>query len=532
MEVGIVPIIPLGFAFFLPFIAFATGKSRRVVIAYALTAQTVAFLAGIELFRMAYSSDEPLVYAFGNWIAPVGIVFEVDRLSATLVLTATFGFLMAGVYSSRFIREHGVEFFYTFLLGLEAGTLGAFMTGDAFNLFVMMEVLGASAYAIVGFYRNRGESIEGAFKYGVSGAVATSLYFLALGFLYASLGTVNMADLSAKFHGIGFPVTVKVFGDPTLALGIFFALTISMVIVKSAIFPGHYWLPDAYQGAPVPVGAVLSGFVEVVGIYALTRFLYTVFQGVSFQHWLSLVFFTLGAATAFLGSLMMLVQRDVKRLIAYSTILHMGYLFMALGVGTQLAVLAINFHIINHAIAKMLLFFTVGAFIYRTGRTRIDDLAGAGKSMPVTTFLFGLATLSLVGVPPLNVFFSKMLIFDALMQRSVWLASVVVITSAIAAWAYFRLLVTLWRGKPAEGHHGTQGGVQEHEGSAGDYIKGGEVWTLTSVNLILGLLVVLFGVLAPVLVEGYFHQAAVQAMNYQGYIEAVRKLAEAVLSSA
>ncbi|WP_367883582.1 proton-conducting transporter membrane subunit [Thermococcus peptonophilus] len=105
MEVGIVPVIPLGFAFFLPFIAFATGKNRKVVIAYALTAQTVAFLAGIKLFKMAYSSNEPLVYAFGNWIAPIGIVFEVDRLSATLVLTATFGFLMAGIYSARFIRS-------------------------------------------------------------------------------------------------------------------------------------------------------------------------------------------------------------------------------------------------------------------------------------------------------------------------------------------------------------------------------------------------------------------------------------------
>ncbi|AMQ19362.1 proton-conducting transporter transmembrane domain-containing protein [Thermococcus peptonophilus] len=531
MEVGIVPVIPLGFAFFLPFIAFATGKNRKVVIAYALTAQTVAFLAGIKLFKMAYSSNEPLVYAFGNWIAPIGIVFEVDRLSATLVLTATFGFLMAGIYSARFIREHGLEFFYTFLLGLEAGTLGAFMTGDAFNLFVMLEVLGASAYAIVGFYRNRSESIEGAFKYGISGAVATSLYFLALGFLYASLGTVNMADLSAKFHGIDFPITVKVFGDPTLALGIFFALTISMVLVKSAIFPGHYWLPDAYQGAPIPVGAVLSGFVEVVGIYALMRFLYTVFQGVSFSGWLSLVFFTLGTATAFLGSLMMLVQRDVKRVIAYSTILHMGYLFMTLGVGTELAVLAINFHIVNHAIAKMLLFFTVGAFIYRTGKTKIDELSGVGKKMPVTTFLFGIATLSLVGVPPLNVFFSKMLIFDALMQKSVWLASVVIITSAIAAWAYFKLFITLWRGKPVEGHG--HHGENEHEEEKHNLgIEGGEVWTLTSVNLILGLLVVLFGILAPVLIDSYFHGAAVQAMDYKSYIEAVRKLAETVLLNA
>ena len=517
MEVGLVPVVPLGFAFFLPFTAFFTRKNRKVVIAYALTALTAAFLSALWLFAKAYSSSEPLVYAFGNWIAPIGIVFEVDRFSANIVLTAAFGFLLAGLYSAVFIRSHGLEFFYTFLLGLEAGAFGAFMTGDAFNLFVMLEVLGASAYAIVGFYRNRSDAVEGAFKYGISGAVATSLYFLALGFIYASLGTVNMADLSAKFHGIGFPVTVKVFGDPSLALAIFFALTISTVIVKSAIFPGHYWLPDAYQGAPIPVGAVLSGFVEVVGIYALSRFLYTVFQGY-LPEALSLTFFTLGVSTAFLGSVMMLVQKNVKRIIAYSTILHMGYLFMTLGVGSQLALLAINFHIVNHALAKGLLFFTVGAFIYRTGESSLDGLAGVGRRMPLTTALFAVAVLSLVGVPPLNVFFSKMLIYNALLQVSPWLASVVIITSAIAAWAYFRLFITLWRGRPVEGHGHHAG---QHEGSPAT----GDPGLFTGINLLLALLVIGIGLLAPTVIDLYFHPAAVQAMDYRAYIDAVRKLA-------
>ncbi|GAB6135280.1 proton-conducting transporter transmembrane domain-containing protein [Thermococcus prieurii] len=522
MQVGLVPVIPLGFAFFLPFVAFMTGRKRGIVIAYSLIALTVTFLAGIWLFDRAYSSSEPLVYAFGNWIAPIGIVFEVDKLSATLVLTATFGFLLAGIYSAKFIRTHGLEFYYTFLLGLEAGTLGAFMTGDAFNTFVMLEVIGASAYAIVGFYRNRSEAVEGAFKYGISGAVATSLYFLALGFIYASFGTLNMADLSAKFHGVSFPVTTKLFGEPTLALAIFFALTLAMVIVKSAIFPGHYWLPSAYSGAPIPVGAILSSFVEVVGIYLLARYTYTLFHGLPFWKTLSLVFLVLGTATAFLGSIMMLVQKNVKRLIAYSTILHMGYLFMTLGVGTQLALMAIDFHIVNHAIAKTLLFFTVGAFIYRRGAMKVEDLAGVGREMPVTTFLFGLATLSLVGVPPLNVFFSKMLIFNALLQVSPLVASVVIITSAIAAWAYFQLFITLWRGKPVEGHH-EHGEHEEPERH--------EVPLFVAINLVLGILVVAFGLFAPVIIDKFFHPASVQAMDWQGYVEAVKRLVEATFSA-
>ena len=505
MELGLIPVIPLGFAFFLPPVAFLTGKKRRFMLIYALIALTATFLSSLWLFEKTYSSNTPLVYAFGNWVAPIGIVFEVDRLSANIILTVTFGFLMAGIYSMRFLdNSHGLDFFYTFFLGLEAGVIGAFMTGDAFNLFVMLEVIGASAYAIVGFYRNRSKAIEGAFKYGISGAVATSLYFLALGFLYASFGTVNMANLSAEFHGISFPVTTRVFGDPALALAFFFALTIAMVLIKSAIFPGHYWLPDAYQGAPIPVGAVMSGFVEIVGIYSLMRFIYTIFQGFPSEI-LSLTFFILGSATAFLGSIMMTVQKDVKRIIAYSTILHMGYLFMTVGAGTQLALLAINFHMVNHAIAKMLLFFTVGTFTYKSRSTELDSLAGIGRGMPLTTALFGIATLSLVGVPPLNVFFSKMLIFDALLQVSPVLASVVIITSAIAAWAYFRLFIIIWRGKSP---------ASQEEIPA----------SMTFTSLLLGILVIILGLLAPLLIDIYFYPATLQAMNYRAYIEAVKML--------
>ncbi|MCD6372715.1 MAG: cation:proton antiporter [Thermococcus sp.] len=523
MQVGIVPIIPLGFAFFLPFIAFLTGRKRGVIIAYSLVALSATFLAGLWLFDAVYSRGEPLVYAFGNWIAPIGIVFEVDLMGSLLVLLTSFMFLMAGLYAVEYLsHDHGIEFFYTSLLGLEAGLIGLFMTGDAFNTFVMLEVTGASAYALVGFYRSRSEAVEGAFKYGISGATATTLYFLALGFIYASFGTLNMADLSAKFHGISFPVTTKLFGDPTLALGIFFALTLAMVMIKSAIFPGHYWLPYAHSAAPSPVSALLSGLVVSGGVYLLARYLYTVFYGLPFWKTLSVVLLALGAASALLSSIMMVVQKDVKRLVAYSTILHMGYLIMGLGVGTQLALTAVLYHTVNHAIAKGMLFLSVGAFIHHAGTRKIDELAGVGREMPLTTALFALATLSLIGVPPLNVFFSKMLIFNALLQVSPLAASVVVITSAIAAWAYFGLFVTLWRGKPVEGHHH---GHKEHEGEEPERH---DVLLFVAVNLILGILVVILGVLAPVIIDKFFNPAAVQAMDYQGYIGAVLNYSKVV----
>lgn len=519
MEIGIVPVIPLTFAFFLPFISLITRKNKNVVIGYSLTALSLTFLFALWLFIKAYTSSSPLVYFFGNWIAPIGIAFEVDLFSATLVITAAFGFLMAGIYSAKYLSDiHGIEFFYTFLLGLEAGNLGTFMTGDAFNLFVMFEVMSVSAYAVIGFYRSKSKAIEGAFKYGISGAIATSLYFLALGFIYASFGTLNMADLSAKFHGISFPITTQIVTDPTLTLGIFFALTISMVIIESGIFPGHYWIPSAYSGAPIPIGAILSGFIEVSGIYLISRFIYTIFSGFTLNGILPIIFFSLGAITAFLGAVMMLVQSDIKKLLGYSTILNMGYLFMTLGVGTQLALIAINFHIINHAIAKIFLFFTIGAFIYKTKTTKIEKMAGVGNTMPVNTFLFGIAILALVGIPPFNVFFGKLLIFDALMQVSPWLASVVIITSAISAWAYFKTFLYLWRGKP----------LKNHENVKSIKWKIGEIWTFNAVNIILAILVVMLGLFAPIIIDKIYHPAAIQAMNYRAYIEVVKKIARKV----
>ncbi len=520
MQFGVIPVVPLTFAFFLPIAAILTGRRRWFINAYVLAATGLVMLSAALLAVEAYHSERPLVYSFGGWIAPVGIVFEVDRFSALLVLTTTVGFFLVAVYAVDYLsREHGIEYFFTGMLGLEAGVLGAFMTGDAFNLFVMLEVIGASAYSLVGFYRYRGQSIEGAFKYAISGTLATSFYFLGLGFIYSSLGTLNMADISAQFHGVSFPLTVAVFGDPELAVGIFFALTVAMVLVKSAVFPGHYWLPDAYEGAPVPVAALLSGFVEVVGIYVLARYLFTVFAGPPYSRDLSLVFLTLGAVSSFLGAFMMLVQRNLKRLIAYSTILHMGYLFMALGVMSRLALVAVTYHTINHAIAKTLLFFAAGSYIFATGTADIDELAGVGRSMPLTTAAFAVATLSLVGVPPLNVFFSKMLIFDALLQVSPLIASVVVITSAVAAWAYFRAMVTIWRGRTGAGH-----GTEKEEPLARR-----ERPAFLLVMLILVLAVVLIGLLSPLLVDRFVLPAARQATNYGGYIRAVLELAKGVL---
>ncbi|HIP88765.1 MAG TPA: cation:proton antiporter [Thermococcus paralvinellae] len=513
--VGLTPVIPIVFAFALPLFSIIVRGDRKIIQAYALVGTGLTLISVFKLFQLVYSSDKPLVYTFGKWVAPIGIIYEVDRLSALIALvTAGLMFLIA-IYSYRYLEhDEGLEWYYTLYLGLEAGLLGVLLTGDAFNLFVMIEVTSIAAYALVAFYRDRGDSVFAGFKYALIGAVGTTMYFLALGMFYGAFGTVNFADLSAKVHGSDFPVTGSPVGNVVIASGVALALATWAFLIKAAIVPNHFWLPEAHPAAPSPISAVLSGLVVNVGVYALIRFLYTVYGGSltpELAHVvgvLSTIVIILGAISALFGALMMNVQRDVKRLIAYSTIMHMGYLFMAVGLGTQLGLEAALFHIVNHAIAKALLFLAAGVFIHAVGSRNVEDLAGLGKKMPIATFSLAVATLSLVGIPPFNVFFSKLLLFNALMEKSFALAMVIVISSVIALVAYMRTFYVVWLGKPREN------------------VKLREPMSMSLICLVLALAVIIIGLTAPLIIDKLITPAATQTLDYQNYIGVILELAK------
>ncbi|NJE08803.1 cation:proton antiporter, partial [Thermococcus sp. M39] len=194
--VGLTPIIPIVFAFALPLFSILIKGNRKIVQAYVLLGTGLTLISSYRLFQLAYSSSTPLVYTFGKWVAPIGIVYEVDRLSALIALVTAGLMFLITIYSYRYLEhEEGLEWYYTLYLGLEAGLLGVLLTGDAFNLFVMIEVTSIAAYALVMFYRDRGDSVTAGFKYALIGAIGTTMYFLALGILYGAFGTVNFADL-------------------------------------------------------------------------------------------------------------------------------------------------------------------------------------------------------------------------------------------------------------------------------------------------------------------------------------------------
>ncbi|MCD6503320.1 MAG: cation:proton antiporter [Euryarchaeota archaeon] len=513
LVVGLTVVIPIAFAFGLPLYSKIVKGNRAAISSYAILGSLITLILSALVARGAYISSKPLVYVFGKWVAPVGIVYEVDLLSAVIALVSAFLMFMIAIYSHQYLKhESGIEWYYTLYLGLEAGLMGVFYTGDAFNLFVMIEVTSIAAYGLVMFYRSRGDSVVAGLKYAIIGSTATTVYFLAVIFIYATIGTLNMADIAAKVHGIPFAVSEIYYKDLAMTTGIGLTLATWAFLVKAAVFPNHFWLPEAHPAAPTPISAVLSGLVVNVGVYSLLRFYTTLFRGTldtgaeKVLGVLSTLLILLGAFSAIFAAVMMNIQKDIKRLIAYSTIVHMGYITAAIGVGTALSVEASLYHIINHAISKALMFLAAGVFIQMLGSRKIDDLAGIAKKAPVTAFAFAVSTFSLVGVPPMNVFYSKLLLYGAYVEYSVLLALVLVISSIIALIAYIRVLYKMLFERPTK------------------EIKEREDTVMSLVCLVLAIVVIVTGILAPLLYQNVIKIAASQALDYTSYVNAIRDL--------
>ncbi len=465
---GIPPILLIAAAFALPLLSLLI-KNKKFYDAYTFVFGVIALLSAIDIFSEVLAEGRPVVYPFGGWPPPIGIVYEVDLFGAVLGLLTAAVMLLIIVYSWWYTEGmDGVEWYYTLLLGMEVGLLGCIYTGDAFNLFVMLEVLGVSAYGLVAFYRSRPEAVEAAVKYAMIGATATTIYFIALVFLYGSYQTLNMADLALKAryaHVLVSTLSGGIFGNPLVASAVAIALSLWVFTFKAALFPNHFWLPDAHPEAPTPVSAALSGLVVNVGVYAVVRFMYTIFgygsvldRGpMNLRDVIMLALITLGAASAIVGAMLMAVQRDVKRLLAYSTINHMGFLFMALGVGLSatpreavaLALAALVFHLINHSVGKSLLFMSTGVLIKAVGSRDLDALAGLGRRAPIAGFAIVIGALNLLGIVPLAGFFSKYMMYQAfLAANQPVLALLLILASAISIAGYAKLIYIVL-GKPS-----------------------------------------------------------------------------------
>lgn len=368
------------------------------------------------------------IYHMGAWKTPLGIDLRLDGLATLMLITINVIGLVATIFSVQYMTRYTSKLrYYSLFLFMVAGMNGVVLTGDMFNLYVFMEIAAISSYALVAFGCEH-EELEASFKYAVLGSVASAFILIGVALIYGITGTLNMAQIAAKVSQMDTNRPL------TLALGFF----LCGFGLKAALVPFHAWLPDAHPSAPAPVSAMLSGVViKALGIYVLARLLFNVF-GVTDN--LLMIVRWLGLLSMVLGVFLAIGQWDMKRLFAYHSISQIGYVAIGLGLGTPLGIVGGLFHMMNHSVFKSLLFLNAGAVEYATGTRDLKKLGGLNKNMPVTANTSLVASMSIAGVPPLNGFWSKLIIVLACVESGhYWLALAAVFVSLMTLASFLKV---------------------------------------------------------------------------------------------
>jgi multicomponent Na+:H+ antiporter subunit D len=388
--------------------------------------------------RVQATSSGIIVMAIWGQRPPLGGCFEIDALSVFMAGSIAFlGFLVA-VYSINYMeRESRLTEFYTLVTFMMAGMTGIVMAGDLFTLFIFWELMSLSSYVLVAFLKRTWGPIEAGFKYLLMSATAGAFLLLSMSLLYGMTGTLNFAALAAGLRGVAASPWLLVLLS-TLIVGFG---------VKSAIVPLHTWLPDAHPEAPSPISALLSGIVIETGLYAMTRVLFLVFEPDIFK--LPLAF--LAVLTMTVANVMALLQSDIKRLLAYSSIAQIGYMLVGLAAGSAYGIMALFLHVFNHSMMKGMAFLSAGSMVHEAETRDIGSLRGVGRMMPLTSISLFIALLGLGGVPGTNGFISKYHLFSAAFGSGLgWLGVMGVLNSALSMAYYIRVMQALL-GAPDEG---------------------------------------------------------------------------------
>ncbi len=425
---ALVVVVPLLGAVIAPLL----GHGERAWWLAVAVCATVLALSGTLLARvLAHGS---VSYALGGWAPPIGIEYRVDYLNALVLLIVAAISAVVTVYARTSVASEipaaRVRFFYSAWLMCITGLLGITITGDAFNLYVLLEISSISTYILVALGRQP-QALRASFNYLVLGTIGATFLLIGIGNLYLATGTLNMADLAERLQGMSDNRTVRSA----------FAFIIVGASLKLALFPLHAWLPNAYTFAPSAVTALLAATATKVGAYILLRFLFTIFGlQLSFATLHADAVIALAASVAVIvGSLNAIRQSDVKRMLAYSSVAQVGYIALGIALVSVTGLSAGILHLFNHALMKGALFLALGCVVHRLGSTELRDLQGLARHMPWTFAAFTAGSLSLIGVPLTAGFISKWYLLQATIEQALWpLAAVVVVGSLLA-------VVYVWR---------------------------------------------------------------------------------------
>lgn len=409
--------------------------SALIAFVWPRAAPTLALFCGLALvlgvagLALQLWRHGVFQHAVGGWDAPLGIGLYADGLSLVLLTATALVGVACSVYASAYFTFEEARRFWPIWLFLLAALNALFLSADLFNLYVTLELVGLAAVSLTAMSGGR-DALAGAMRYLLATLSGSLAYLLGVALLYHVYGSVDIATLAERI-------------TPAPAAWTALGLMSAGLILKTALFPLHFWLPPAHASAPSPVSAVLSALVIKASFYILLRLWLTVFGPLAGDGVTALLGL-LGAAAVLWGSVQALRQTRLKLLVAYSTVAQIGYLFLAFplaGAATATAWNAVAYLVLSHALAKAAMFLAVGNLLHFGGHDRIADLDRVVQRLPLSAFAFALAGVSLMGLPPSGGFIGKWLLLEVALAQGRWDLVVVMLVGGLLAAAYvFKVL--------------------------------------------------------------------------------------------
>mgnify|MGYP006282680553 CR=1 FL=1 len=406
--------LPLLIAFLMPFAKYIHKKLPSI-----LALLTTAFNILIIAANYNQIMIEPMIVEIGGWQPPFGINLYIGPLALLAVAVINIIGFVLSIYNLEFNYELSDKFYLLFLM-IIAGASGMVLTGDLFNLFVFIEISSVAAYSLTIFARK--DSYEAALKYIIIGAIGSVFLLIAIAFTYASVGSLNMAEIAKSAANLN-PQLMRI-------ITLLFMIGIG---IEAELFPLNLWVPDVYSEAPISVSSILSGAVSAAGIYTLGRIFFTLFVDSALYTYLMVI----GIVTLLFGELVAYNQENLKRMLAYSSIAQMGLIVTVISINNTEAISAALFQLVNHSILKVLLFISAGVLVKAVSSRKIKDIAGLGSKKPVASFAFTIGAMGILGVPFFNGFVSKLMLINSSLNAEKILITALILFATIVEIAYY-----------------------------------------------------------------------------------------------
>ncbi|HYJ51452.1 MAG TPA: Na+/H+ antiporter subunit D [Microbacterium sp.] len=414
-------------------IALIAGRHRKTQVAVSIVTLTLVLAIAAVLLVVVDAGNAPIAVSVGDWPIPFGIVLYVDRLAALLVVVSSIVLLAVLLFSVGQGAADGdddtpVSIFHPSYLILAAGIFTAFIAGDLFNLYVGFEILLVASYVLITLGSTESRIRTGV-VYIVVSLVSSILFLASIAVIYGALGTVNMVQISERMTQL-----------PQQTQTMLHVMLLLAFSIKAAVFPLSFWLPDSYPTAPAPVTAVFAGLLTKVGVYAMIRTETELFR----VNDVNFVLMIVALATMIVGVLGAVAQAELKRILSFTLVSHVGYMVFGLAIATPAAIGATIYYMVHHIVVQTTLFLAVGLVERRAGSTSILRVKGLMRAAPVIAVLYFIPAINLGGLPPFSGFIGKYALFNAGAEVGTPIMVVLIVGGIITSLLTLYALMRAW----------------------------------------------------------------------------------------